>query len=102
MGSVGRRGLTGAPGVQTITEVSGTATIDPGGTGSLVVTCPEGQAALSGGYLGSGYVATSGGLVVYVSRRSQQRGWEVAAKNTAPTALSMLVYAYCSPNITTS
>jgi hypothetical protein len=98
-GQRGPRGAQGAPGISSITEVSVTLTIAAGGTGGTVASCPTGLSPISGGYMGSGYLTTSGVILVYINRRSQQRGWEVAAKNTATVPLSVLVHAYCAPGI---
>lgn len=91
-GQRGPRGLQGAPGISSISEVSATLTILPSGRGNAVATCPAGLAPISGGYL-----AGASGIVVQVSRRSEQRGWEVGA--SGPSGVSMLVYACCAPGI---
>jgi hypothetical protein len=88
----GRRGPEGPPGISSITEATATLTIAPSGRGNAVAECPGGLAPISGGFLSG-----ASNVAVQVSRRSQQRGWEVGASGTS--GVSMLVFVYCAPGI---
>jgi len=88
----GRRGPQGPPGISSITEATATLTILPSGRGTAVADCPAGLAPISGGFL-----AGASNVVVQVSRRSKQRGWEVGA--SGPAGVSLLVVVYCAPGI---
>ncbi|WP_369251927.1 hypothetical protein [Streptomyces sp. R41] len=99
MGATGATGPAGTANVATVESAGEPLTITPGGFQLAVGQCPEGQIAVSGGWL---ITDTSGNLApaeVVLSGQAgvARNGWVVGVRNASASDEVVTALAYCTP-----
>jgi hypothetical protein len=90
-GATGPAGPQGPPGVQSILQVPNSVSVAPGENGTVTAVCPAGQRAVSGGF-------SFGGITTGSYRDGT--GWTATGFNDLTTPMNLMVWANCSPNLT--
>jgi Collagen triple helix repeat (20 copies) len=90
-GAAGPAGPQGPPGVQSILQMPNSVSVAPGANGTVTAVCPAGQRAVSGGF-------SFGGITTGSYRDGT--GWTATGFNDLTTPMNLMVWANCSPNLT--
>lgn len=90
-GPTGPTGPQGPPGVQSILQVPNSVSVAPATDGTVTAVCPAGQRAVSGGF-------SFGGIITGSFRDGT--GWTATGYNDLTTPVNLMVWANCSPNLT--
>lgn len=90
--SQGPPGPQGPPGVSGYEVVKIDQSILPGGATPIVVSCPSGKAALSGGYVTNNTTIP----IMNSSPGATKSDWSFLIRNNSGSAASVSVYAVCA------
>jgi hypothetical protein len=90
-GPAGPQGPQGPPGVESILQVPNSVSVAPAEHGQVTAVCPAGQRAVSGGF-------SFGGITTGSYRDGT--GWTATGYNDLAVPTNLMVWANCSPNLT--